>query len=166
MKLLRITLLLALLLNVDYVFSQPNFVKITAFTGVIHQLVTFTKNETTYNFNGVYQVGFPIGLIFWKNADFGFSIELAPSIRAENGNSKMSNLLFHPGVAFKLKNDFRFFGRAAFETSGRYGFTPVISKAFYRAKDHNFYASLSSPFRFGNSADPSMGIAFQVGVGF
>ncbi len=166
MKLSRIILLFLVLFNAGYSFSQSNFVRITAFTGVSHQLVTFTKNETIYNFSGFYSVGFPVGLIFWKTADFGFSVELTPTLRAENGNSRMSNLLFHPGVVFKLKNDFRFFGRAAFETSGRYGFTPIISKTFYRAKDYSFYASLSSPFRFGNSADPSMGLAVQVGIVF
>lgn len=166
MKFIRTYFVIVILSICNHAFSQNNFIKITAFTGISHQIVTFTKNETIYNFSGFYQVSFPVGMTFWKKPDFGFSFELTPSIRSENGSSKMNNLTFQPGVVFGLKNDFRFFGRAAFETSGRYGFTPILSKTFYKAKDHSFYASLSSPFRFGNNADASMGLTIQVGVSF
>ncbi|MCH5689948.1 hypothetical protein LWM68_40415 [Niabella sp. W65] len=40
---------------------------------------------------------FPFGINIWKSSRIGFSIELAPGIRVENGSSKMNNLLIHPG---------------------------------------------------------------------
>jgi len=55
-------------------------------------------------------------------------MEFVPLIRAGNGTSKMNNFLFHPGALFGLGKGFTLATRAAFETSGRYGFTPVLNK--------------------------------------
>ncbi|MDB5014099.1 MAG: hypothetical protein JWQ25_2301, partial [Daejeonella sp.] len=102
--------------------------KITGYVGILHPIVTFNKHETHTNFSDYYVGGLPTGINIWKTAKVGFSMEIVPTIRAENGVSKMNNLLFHPGILLALGNGFTFAGRAAFETSGRYGLTPVLNK--------------------------------------
>jgi hypothetical protein len=80
--------------------------------------------------------------------------------------SKVSNILIHPGLLVRLKKGFTFAGRVAFETSGRFGFTPILAKVIKKYKDHNYYVSMPVPVRFGNNNEPTVTVGFQVGIGF
>lgn len=113
--------------------------KIKGSVGIVHPLVTFTSEETTTNFKDYYIVGMPIAINIWKNKKIGFSFEIVPTIKSDKEISKVNNVLIHPGILIRLKHEFTFAGRVAFETSGRYGFTPVLSKAIGIHKDYNYY---------------------------
>jgi hypothetical protein len=93
-------------------------------------------------------------------------MEFVPLIRAENGTSKVNNLLFHPGVLFALGKGFTLAGRAAFETSGRYGITPVLNKTVIKNKNSSYFIALPLPVRFGNDKPTSLTIGFQFGIAF
>jgi hypothetical protein len=84
----------------------------------------------------------------------------------KTGTSKTSNLVFDPGPIFRFQNGFNIVARLAFETQGRYGFTPVFNKVYARTKDVDYWFSLSLPARFGNSAPASVGLNLQVGFTF
>lgn len=142
------------------------FPKIKVAVGVVHPLVTFTSEETTTNFKDHYTVGMPIAINVWKNKSIGFSFEIVPTIRSDKEISKVNSVLIHPGILVKLKHEFTFAGRLAFETSGRYGFTPVISKAIGIHKDYNYYVSVPVPVRFGNDKPASATLGLQFGISF
>jgi hypothetical protein len=146
--------------------SQTNFTKITGYFGIIHPLVNVSSEETIVNFRDYYVVGFPFGVNFWKTNSVAFSLEMIPSIKYENGSSKMYNVLFHPGIMFDVGNGFKITTRAAFETAGRYGFTPVFTKTIYKAKSNSYYLSFGLPARFGNDKASSIGTALQIGTAF
>lgn len=146
--------------------NAATYPKITEYVGVIHPIVTYSSKKSVYNFNGVYIGGLPAGINIWKNAKIGFSFEFVPFIRATDGESKMSNFLFHPGVLFSLGNGYTLATRAAFETSGRYGFTPVFNKVLVRGKNSSFYVAVPIPVRFGNNQPSSFGVSFQFGIAF
>ncbi len=140
--------------------------KVAGYVGIIHPLVTFSKEGTTTNFDAYYVVGMPTGINIWKSAKIGFSAEFVPFVRAENGTSRMSNFLFHPGVLVALGHGFTFAGRAAFETAGRYGFTPVLNYAVKKNKNSNYFLAMPLPVRFGNNHPTSLTIGFQFGLAF
>ncbi len=146
--------------------SQPYIPKITAYVGVLHPIVTYSDKPPSYNFKDYYVVGFPIGINYWKTSKVGLSFEFVPSIKTENKISKMNNFLFHPGIIVRLANGYTFAGRAAFETSGRFGFTPVLNKTLIERKNCKYYVALSVPTRFGNDVSASETIALQFGIGF
>lgn len=146
--------------------EKETFPKITGFIAILHPLVTFSANETTTNFNDYYAVGMPIGLNLWKNEKIGFSFEIVPTIKSDNQISKVSNILIHPGLLVRLKKGYTFAGGLAFETSGRYGFTPVIAKVIKKHTDHNYYVSMPFPVRFGNNHDASISVGIQFGIAF
>jgi hypothetical protein len=146
--------------------NAPTYPKIAVYLGILHPLVTFSSDGTYTNFDGSYTVGMPTGINIWKSAGIGFSMEMVPTIRAENGVSKMSNFLFHPGVLVALGHGYTFAGRAAFETSGRYGVTPVFNKVLLKKKDHGYFAAIPLPVRFGNDKPTSFTIGFQFGIVF
>lgn len=54
----------------------------------------------------------------------------------------------------------------AFETSGRYGLTPVFDKILLKKKNVNYFVRVPAPFRFGNNKPTSMGLLLQLGIGF
>jgi hypothetical protein len=141
--------------------------RITGYMGVLHPIVTFARGrQPQYNFDGAYAGGLPTGINIWKSARIGFSMEFVPFIRAANGASKMNNFLFHPGVLFGLGNGFTLATRAAFETSGRYGLTPVLNKIVYKSKTSSCFIAIPVPARFGNEQPSSIGIGFQFGIIF
>lgn len=140
--------------------------KIKGYVGILHPLITFTAKETTLNFEDYYIVGMPIGINIWKNKTIGFSFEIVPTIKSDKEISKVNNVLIHPGVLLRLKHEFTFAGRIAFETSGRYGFTPVLSKAIGIHKDYNYFVAVPVPMRFGNDKPASMTVSFQFGISF
>jgi hypothetical protein len=146
--------------------APVTYPKITGYVGVLHPIVTFDSNGSHTNFKDSYTVGMPTGINIWKSAGVGFSMEMVPTIRAENGTSRMSNFLFHPGILLALGKGFTFAGRAAFETSGRYGLTPVLNKTLIKNKNTSYFAAVPLPLRFGNDRPTSFTIGFQFGIAF
>jgi hypothetical protein len=150
-------------------FSQapaPVYPRIAGYVGILHPIVTFSKDATTTNFDKSYVGGLPVGINIWKSSKIGFSAEFVPFIRAEKGTSKMSNFLFHPGVLVGLGDGWTFAGRAAFETGGRYGFTPVINKIVKKNKNSGYFVAVPLPFRFGNEHPATFTVGFQFGIAF
>ncbi len=177
MRIYFIGLLLGLLsvssnLNAQTPSPQPTqapvqvYPRIAAYVGIIHPIVTFDNNGTHTNFKDFYTVGMPTGINIWKSSKVGFSFEAVSFVRTENGVSKMNNFLFHPGVLAALGKGYTFIGRAAFETSGRFGFTPILNKVVKKNKHSNYFLALPFPVRFGNDRPVSFTAAFQFGLGF
>lgn len=146
--------------------NQQAYPKIAGYVGIIHPIVTFSSEGTHTNFDESYTVGMPTGINIWKSAKIGFSFEVVPFVRSEKGVDKANNFLFHPGVLAPLGKGFTFVGRAAFETSGRYGFTPILNQVVKKNKHSNIFVALPVPVRFGNNKPASATIAFQFGLGF
>ncbi|WP_290792131.1 hypothetical protein [Flavihumibacter sp. UBA7668] len=164
----RISCVLICLLQGLYGFAQTEsvFPKVAGYVGILHPIVTFTEAEITTNFESYYLVGMPTGINIWKSSRIGFSAEFVPFIRSENGSSRMSNFLFHPGLLVALDQGWTFAGRAAFETNGRYGFTPVINKIVKKNKHSGYFIAFPFPFRFGNEHGTSFTAGFQFGISF
>lgn len=150
--------------NVSY--SQNSYLRIATYVGIVHPTVTYSSDKPQYNFKDYYVGGMPVGVNVWKNPKVGFSLEIVPYVKAENGSSKMNNLLLHPGVLISLGHGFTFAGRAAFETAGRYGFTPVFNKIVKKNKNSGYFVALPLPLRFGNDKPASFTIGFQFGIIF
>lgn len=147
-------------------FSQTTYPKITGYFGILHPIVTFSDEQTNVNFRDYYAVGFPTGINIWKSSKIGFSFEIVPNIKAEDGHDKVTNLLFHPGVLVALGNGYTFAGRAAFESSGRYGVTPVINKTVIKSENCSYFVAIPLPVRFGNDHPASFTVGFQFGIAF
>lgn len=163
---LKLTFLITVLLSSLNVSSQTTYPKITGYFGIMHPIVTFSEDETTLNFRDYYAVGFPTGINIWKNEKIGFSLEFVPNIKDDNGTSKVTNLLFHPGVLVALGKGYTFAGRLAFETSGRYGFTPVFNKTIIKSTNCSYYVAVPLPVRFGNDHPSTFTVGFQLGIAF
>lgn len=161
-------IIICLIIGLNKSFSQTTqqYPKITGYVGILQPIISFNKNQTTTNFTDNYIGGLPTGINIWKTHDIGFSMEIVPFVKAENGDSKMYNLLFHPGVLIRLAPNTVFAGRVAFETGGRYGITPIINKVVKRNKNSNYYVAIPLPLRFGNNLPTSVGMGFQFGIGF
>jgi hypothetical protein len=67
---------------------------------------------------------------------------------------------------FRFSHGFTIITRLAFETAGRYGFTPVFNEVYARTKVANYFVALSLPARFGNSELPTLGLNLQLGLIF
>jgi|SRR3954469_3112353 len=152
-------------------FSQevpavPVYPKIVGYVSVLHPIITVDENTSTFNFTNNYTVAVPVGINILKSDKIGFSFEIAPFIKADKHSDKVVNLLFHPGIMFRFKHGFTFITRAAFETGGRYGITPVFNKIVARGKNVNYFLAVPLPVRFGNNNSPSVGAGFQIGVNF
>jgi hypothetical protein len=133
--------------------------------------VTINKNTTTTEFQSATTIGFPVGLNVYYSPSFGFSYEITPSVQWQTptgkaGTSKTSNLLFDPGPMFRFQHGFNIITRLAFETQGRYGFTPVFNKVYARTQAMDYWFSLSLPARFGNNEPSSLGLNLQIGFTF
>lgn len=140
--------------------------EIKGYTGLVHPLYSWSDDGNHANFTDYYLVGNPWGINIWKSAKLGVSLEFTPFIKFANNDSKLSNFLFHPGVLYRLGHDFTLIGRVAYETSGRYGFTPILNKVIYRDQSSTVFIAALFPARYGNLAAPSYTIAFQFGIGF
>lgn len=140
--------------------------KAVGYVSFIIPFVTITKTAATPNFNGTTSIGFPVGVNVLYSDSFGFSYEFTPTIKWGAGTSKMSNLLFDPGTMFRFDHGFTIITRLAFETSGRYGFTPVFNQVYAHTKYVNYFVAVSTPARFGNSQLPSIGLNLQLGFTF
>jgi hypothetical protein len=146
--------------------TSQTYPKLAGYIGIVHPIVTFSSEGTHTNFKDSYVVGMPIGINIWKSAEIGFSSEIVPTIKATSSSSKVSNVLFHPGILVALGRGFTFAGRAAFETSGRYGVTPVINKIVRKNKGSSYFVAIPLPARFGNDLPSSFGVGFQFGIAF
>jgi hypothetical protein len=143
--------------------------KSVGYFSFILPIVVINKSETTNdfsNFNNGFAIGFPVGENILYSDKFGFSYEFTPTIKSIAGNTKVSNLLFDPGPMFRFKHGFTFIPRLAFETSGRYGFTPVFNQVMIRSKFVNCFVAASLPVRFGASELPTIGGNLQFGITF
>jgi hypothetical protein len=140
--------------------------RVTGYFSILHPIGTWNKEGFHDNFSEVYTLVFPFGMNILKSDKFGISFEIAPAIRTEHNISKVSSVLFHPGAMFRFKHGFTFIGRAAFETNGRYGFTPVFNQVIKKGKDASLYLALPIPIRFGNDQPTSLTTGLQVGVSF
>lgn len=169
MKLLRLQFFIFFLIlgvSASAQTATHSYPRITGYVGILHPIVTFTENQVHTNFDNSYIGGLPTGINIWKTSKVGFSMEIVPFVRAENGMNKTSNFLFHPGILLSLGKGFTFAGRAAFETSGRFGLTPVLNKMVVKKKHHNYFVAVPAPLRFGNNLPTSYGLGFQFGIGF
>lgn len=166
MNSLKHFVILALFLLSTNFYAQTTYPKITGYFGILHPIVTFSNEQTTLNFRDYYAVGFPTGINIWKSSKIGFSFEIVPNIKAEDGHDKVTNILFHPGVLVALGNGYTFAGRAAFESSGRYGFTPVINKTVLKSDNCSYFVAVPLPVRFGNDHPATFTVGFQFGIAF
>lgn len=166
--LIRLILIIAaLIVLIESGSAQtPAYPRVMGYFSVVQPIGAWNKDGFTGNFNNVYTIGFPFGMNILKSDKFGVSFEVAPSIRTENHIAKVNSVLFHPGAMFRFKKGFTFIGRMAFETSGRFGFTPVFNQVIKRGKDANLFLSVPVPFRFGNNVPSSVGTGLQIGVSF
>ena len=151
--------------------SYTSFPYVKAYVSFIIPWVTINKNETTTEFEENTTIGFPVGLNVYYSRHFGFSYEITPSVQwsqpaGKTGQSKTSNLLIDPGPVFRFAHNFNIITRAAFETQGRYGFTPVFNKVYCRTDAVDYWCSVSFPARFGNNAPASVGVSLQIGFTF
>jgi hypothetical protein len=146
--------------------STQAYPKITGFASIIHPIVTFDKSGSSFNFSKSYTVGFPIGINILKSNKIGFSFEITPYIKSQNDTTKVNFVLFHPGAMFRFKHNFTIITRLAFETTGRFGVTPVFNKVVVKAKNVNYFIAMSTPVRLGNAKPASIGLALQIGVSF
>ncbi|ARS42967.1 hypothetical protein CA265_11480 [Sphingobacteriaceae bacterium GW460-11-11-14-LB5] len=146
--------------------QSPVYPKVTGYFSLLHPIGSWDKNGFHDNFSEVYTLAFPFGINILKNDKFGISFEIAPSIRTEQHISKVSSVLFHPGAMFRFKHGFTFIGRVAFETSGRYGFTPVLNQVIKKGKNASVYLAIPFPVRFGNNLPAALSTGLQLGLGF
>jgi len=137
--------------------------KIVTYFSVFNTVGTYSSQfNPSYIFSSsCYKIGFPVGINVYKSKKVGFSFELIPYISSVNSSvsgksqSGVSELQFHPGLIFPLKNGFSIAERFAFYSSGRYGFSQAISKTFYKSETCSYYAAIPMGFRFGNE-NPSV----------
>lgn len=166
MTFLKHTALLILLFFSIIGFSQTTYPKITGYFGILHPILTVSNEQTNLNFRDYYAVGFPTGINIWKNQKIGFSFEIVPNIKDENGTDKVTNILFHPGVLVALGNGYTFAGRLAFESGGRYGVTPVLNKTVIKSENCSYFVAVPLPVRFGNNHPATFTAGFQFGIAF
>ncbi|MGY3213056.1 hypothetical protein [Mucilaginibacter sp. HD30] len=140
--------------------------KVTGFFAIVNPIGSFSNGGFHSNLSGAYTVGFPFGVNILKSESFGVSFEFVPYVRTENHVAKVNSVLFHPGAVFRFKHGFNLIGRLAFESSGRFGVTPVVNQIIKKGKDASLFMSVPFPVRFGNGLPTSVGAAIQVGVSF
>lgn len=140
--------------------------EIVTFFGILHPVATITSPETHYNFKDYYVVAFPVGINFWTSHKRGFSFEMVPAIKTENGLSKTSNITFHPGFLGRINTNTTYSIRAGFETSGRYGITPILTKILARQNGLSYFASATFPVRTGNNLPLSLAPGILLGIAF
>ena len=140
--------------------------EVKGYTALVVPVYTFSSDGNTLNGEDNFVIGNAWGINIWKTKRFGYSFELTPFLKIDSKDSKVSNVLFHPGILYKLGHEYTMIGRLAYETSGRYGFTPIINKVLKRTAYNTFYVAALLPVRFGNNHAASIGAGFQLGIGF
>lgn len=129
--------------------------KVSGYFGVLHPIATLQGGQVTTNFDDAYTVAFPTGINVQRNAGMGFSFEIVPTIKSNSLRSSVSGVAIQPGVSFPLKNGWTFVNRVSFETSGRYGITPVIAKVIIPGKNA-VSCVMPIPIKFGNEQPASV----------
>jgi len=129
--------------------------KINGYFGVLHPIATLQGGQVTTNFDEAYTVAFPTGINVQRNTGMGFSFEIVPTIKTNSQRSSVSSVAIQPGIAFPLKNGWTFVNRVSFETTGRYGITPVISKVIVPGKNA-VSCVVPIPVKFGNQQPASV----------
>lgn len=142
-------------------YSYPG---VTGYFSILHPIGTWNKDDFHDNFSDVYTLVFPFGMNILKSDKFGISFEIAPAVRTEHNISKVSSVLFHPGAMLRFKHGFTFIGRAAFETNGRFGFTPVFNQMIKKGRDASLYLAIPLPVRFGNDQPAGLTTGLQMGI--
>ena len=148
---------------------SPTYPKTVGYLSFILPMVTANKDKTTNDFSGginQFAIGFPVGVNVLYSEHFGFSYEITPTIQASPSTTKTSKILIDPGPMFRFSHGFTIITRLAFETAGRYGFTPVFNEVYARSKVANYFVALSLPARFGNNELPTLGLNLQLGLIF
>ncbi len=146
--------------------SENSFPITKMYFSVVHPISTFSGGEHKFNFRDSYTVGFPVGINFIQSRKIAFSVEFVPSIVVNDSTSRVSGLLFHPGVIYRNIAGFNLLTRLAFNTNGRYGFTAVINKPIIKQEKVTYFLAMPMLFRFGNDHVASTTFAFQFGVLF
>ena len=146
--------------------TPKTYPRTVGYLSFIVPVVTINHDATTFNFNGTTSIGFPVGINVLYSDSFGFSYEFTPTIKSTSTSSKVSNLLFDPGTMFRFEHGFTIITRLAFETEGRYGFTPVFNQVYARTKYVNYFIAGSLPMRFGDGEPASIGFNVQFGFTF
>ncbi|WP_194975715.1 hypothetical protein [Aquiflexum lacus] len=163
-------LFLFFLVSISKAQDKPNEddpAKIIGYFSYLNPLVKFSGGETINNFSNGYAMGFPTGLIYRTNSNrYGFIFELVPIIVFKEGSSRMDNLVFNPGIQFHFPKGWNFNQLLSFETSGRYGLTPVISKTLRVGEFTSWFMTIPVPIRFGNDNPTSLKLALQLGIAF
>ncbi|MCF1749795.1 hypothetical protein [Mariniradius sediminis] len=150
--------------------DKPNpteVARVTGYFSYLMPLVKFQDGESTSNFSDGFAMGFPAGFILaTKSGRYGYIFELVPIIAFANGTSRMDNLVFNPGIQFHIPGGWNFNALASFETSGRYGVTPVISKTLRVGEYTSWFMTVPVPVRFGANRPTSLEFALQLGFAF
>jgi len=146
--------------------TTPTYPRIVGYFSVYHPIETLSSGTFTGNFGKVYTVSFPFGLHILKSDHFGVSFEISPCIRTESNISKVSSVAFNPGALFRFTHGYTLVSRLAFESSGRFGFTPALIKILKRGKDCNLFTAVALPARFGNNQASSFSSGLQLGLTF
>jgi hypothetical protein len=149
--------------------AKPTYPRVVGYLSFILPLDTYTPSTGKFapNFSDhISTIGFPVGVNVLYSDKFGFSYEFTPNIKVSGGSSKMNDILFDPGTMFRFEHGFTLISRLAFDTNGRYGFTPVFNQVYLRTKDVNYFVALSLPARFGNSEAATIGLNLQIGFTF
>ncbi|MCO5936167.1 hypothetical protein NAF17_11525 [Mucilaginibacter sp. RB4R14] len=160
------TVLLLAIVKISFAQQPATYPRVTGYFSIVQPLTTLSGGNFHSNFSNVYVIGFPFGMNILKSDNFGISFEVAPVIRTEKNISKVSSVLFHPGAMFRFKHGFTFIGRMAFETSGRFGVTPVFNQIIKKGRNASLFVSVPFPIRFGNDQSASVSTGIQLGVSF
>lgn len=141
--------------------------RITGYFSYLNPLVKFQDGETWNNFRDGYVMGFPFGLILaTKSGRYGYIVELVPILSFTGGSSRMDNLVANSGIQFHIPGGWNFNALASFETSGRFGVTPVISKTLRVGEYSTWFVTMPVPIRVGNDRPASLEFALQLGFAF
>lgn len=164
----KLTAILAILYH-SIAFSQikdsAKFpLQITGYFGVVHPIATFQTGIIKMNFERLYNAGFVAGISFLKNKKYGYSFEMVPMLEVSQQSNRIKNIVIQPGIFFPLRKGWTFTSRFSFETTGRYGLTPSLSKIIFSG-NHPITMTVPLPFRIGNNQDFSLSTALLVTVG-
>ena len=160
-----------------FLFSQsfPAFSQndIGGHIGLVVPLIQSTDGDVTSISDNLVG-GFPMGITIKVKPNVAFDLEVVPFL----DENAVTNVIVHPGVLMGLTNNFTFGIRAAFETGGAFGVTPLLNKAFPLPNDPNtvFFIEAVVPVRFyqeeplfpggPTTVSKTIAAAVHVGIGF
>lgn len=133
--------------------------------GVVVPMVTVAANAPVTTVASGPVIGVSSGLGLGIAGGFVFDAELVTLIDLAHG---AVNIVVHPGLLYGLPLGFTVGARGAWETSGSYGFTPLINKGF-AIGENALFVEAAFPVRFKATNDgvqPSATMVVHVGLGF